>query len=91
MAFIIKAPQPRQPQPRHDLPTTPAHDPDAETIILGTVREVRNWSVLLWDCPEQRWYSLSSQAQADLMKRCRDEQIKIRVTVKGNDVKGIQI
>jgi hypothetical protein len=78
-------------QPRHTIPTVTEYDPEAVEEIIGTVRQVRNWSVLLWNCPEQKWYSLANQAQADLMQRCQETQTKVRVTVRGMEVLEIVI
>lgn len=76
---------------RHTMPEMVERDESQPETIIGTVKQVRNWSVLLWDCPEQKWYSLPNQAQADLMRRCQEENIKVRVTVRGSNVERIEI
>ena len=89
MAFIIKAPQPRQQPAPRTMPETPERDDNAPVVIVGTVRAVRHWSVLLWDCPEQKWYSLANQAQADQMSEALINNLKVRATVRGTNIEGI--
>lgn len=76
---------------RHELPPTPARDENAPVVIVGTVREVRNWSARFWDDPEQNWYSLRNGDDADTLIDALGDNVKVRVTVKNKTVIGIQV
>ena len=91
MSLKPTLPSERKSPVRHTIPQPVAREAGADEIITGTVRQVRNWSVMLWDDVECRWLSLPNQAQADLMQGCFDAKAKVRCTVNGMNIKEIEV
>ena len=81
----------KPPKPVNVIPTTPARDDNAPVVIVGKVRDVKGTQFRLWDDPVANWFRAPSENYAMMLADALADNVTVRVTVEGKEVKGIQI
>ena len=90
-AVSLKPKYGRKEPVRHEIPKVVRRT--GPEVIQGTVRSVdeRTGRVLLWNCPEQRWYRASTKEQITICQEALTNNKSLMVEVNDGEIKEIAI